>query len=671
MDYIIQALRFFFASLDEAAIWLIELAYDLLIKLADTNIFGDVLGVFAKRIYVLLAIFMMFKMALSLINYLISPDDFYAKDKGFSKLIINTMVAIILLVSVEYIFNAAFKVQGEIIENNIIPKLILGTEGSAQLEREIEERPGKDVTFAIYSAFIKPDKKNINSDACDNIYALPSNGVDNTVSNCINAIPGLSVKGIDNLEAAVRNRDAKNLLDLLPEKNSNGLIFEYPLVITSLVGVFVAFIFISFCFDISLRAIKLGFLQLIAPIPIISYIDPKSGKDGLFKKWYKMCFETYFDLFVRLIAVFFAIFVISLFTLTEFRSYSTGDVITWQNPLLKIFIILGALTFAKELPKLITDLTGFKSEGKFTVNPLRKLNATPFAGKTLSTLGGAFAGGIAGHRVGNILGGALLGAGKGFGTTPFMGTKDGKNAFNEGANNAYKSLMGKDFIRFEPTKMMLAGESHIKEVGDPLKEAYSRLNALKTKLNIASNNSVLEAEKLQKNGIDLNKLDDTKKSLLQRHDGQSAMTAKAKSAYEGIASKLGEMTDDYNSAQKAIKSGLINPSSPAYQSYQSIIKNYENLQQESNRLETEYNHALNDEKQISDVLNTIDAYEQVTKAETELRGQVSKMEKDIKDLSSEKSQRERFYNYDPAPTKDVNKLIKDYQQKKETTDSNK
>ena len=60
------------------------------------------------------------------------------------------------------------------------------------------------------------------------------------------------------------------------------------------------------------------------------------------------------------------------------------------NPFVKVFIILGALMFAKQLPKLISDLTGMKMDGKFTLNPLKKMSEVPIAGKAANlAIGGA------------------------------------------------------------------------------------------------------------------------------------------------------------------------------------------------------------------------------------------------------------------------------------------
>ena len=175
----------------------------------------------------------------------------------------------------------------------------------------------------------------------------------------------------------------------------------------------VAWILLMFCIDVAIRVVKLGFLQLIAPIPIISYIDPQGSKDGMFKKWTKTCISTYVDIFVRLMAISFAIFIINIICTGEMVKLSTGKEITIaQTGILRfafvqILIILGALLFAKQVPKLIEDLTGIKLSGTFTLNPMKRINEAPLLGKAAAFAGGAVAGAVAGHRVGSTLRGAV------------------------------------------------------------------------------------------------------------------------------------------------------------------------------------------------------------------------------------------------------------------------
>jgi hypothetical protein len=153
--------------------------------------------------------------------------------------------------------------------------------------------------------------------------------------------------------------------------------------------------------DLGVRSIKLAFLQLIAPIPIISYVDPKSGKDGLFKKWYQMCFKTYISLFVRLLALYFAVYIISMVADMQLVDIIDGSYVT--NKLVAIFIIIGALMFAKQLPKILEGL-GIKldGDGKFTLNPLKKFEEGALGGKNIT---GMARGALAGTA------GALSGAG--------------------------------------------------------------------------------------------------------------------------------------------------------------------------------------------------------------------------------------------------------------------
>ena len=132
---------------------------------------------------------------------------------------------------------------------------------------------------------------------------------------------------------------------------------------------------------------KLGFLQLISPIPIISYIDPSSSKNGMFSKWLKEVGKTYADLFIRLGAVYFAITLIAALM-------QNSDLGT-TNFLARVFIILGILIFANQIPKLIGDLLGVKIDGNFSLNPMRKINSSPIANAVVGGEAGLGGGGVA------------------------------------------------------------------------------------------------------------------------------------------------------------------------------------------------------------------------------------------------------------------------------------
>ena len=57
-----------------------------------------------KNLYVLLAVFMVFKLTFSFIQYMVSPDKMLDKDQGVGKLIVNAIVMLVMLILLPIIF---------------------------------------------------------------------------------------------------------------------------------------------------------------------------------------------------------------------------------------------------------------------------------------------------------------------------------------------------------------------------------------------------------------------------------------------------------------------------------------------------------------------------------------------------------------------------------------
>ena len=184
--------------------------------------------------------------------------------------------------------------------------------------------------------------------------------------------------------------------------NREEFIMDYKFIFSTAVGVFVCLILIGFCMDVAVRSIKLAFYQLIAPIPIISYVDPKSGKDGMFKKWYQAVLKTYVSLFVRLLALYFAVYIISMVVHGQIVDSVDGSKIS--SPLLVVFVVIGALMFAKELPKILEGI-GIKLDGNgFSINPIKKLEDNAIGGKVITKKAKGAIGGAAAVGVSSVLG---------------------------------------------------------------------------------------------------------------------------------------------------------------------------------------------------------------------------------------------------------------------------
>ena len=115
MDFIIQLLRTVFYSLDSIVYGLIPNVYALLIQITRTSIFTQPeIHTFSKRIYELIGIFMLFKVTVSIINYVLNPDDFVDKEKGFTNIIKRIILSLVMLVLAPYIFQEAYNLQAVI-----------------------------------------------------------------------------------------------------------------------------------------------------------------------------------------------------------------------------------------------------------------------------------------------------------------------------------------------------------------------------------------------------------------------------------------------------------------------------------------------------------------------------------------------------------------------------
>ena len=145
MWFIKIMVRFFF-TIDSALFNFIATLYDLLIAISRTSVLsqGDI-AQFATRIEILLGIFMLFKMSFSLITYIVNPDDFTDKQKGFGKLVQNSVISLVLLVLVPYIFQMAFSLQAKILDDNILAKLLLGEKIQDKKNDSIIDRDRKSV----------------------------------------------------------------------------------------------------------------------------------------------------------------------------------------------------------------------------------------------------------------------------------------------------------------------------------------------------------------------------------------------------------------------------------------------------------------------------------------------------------------------------------------------
>ena len=135
-------------------------------------------------------------------------------------------------------------------------------------------------------------------------------------------------------------------------------VYNYMFIITGVVGVAMTYIIISFAIDIAVRMIELIVLEILSPLFIATFVDPKSAQSGPFKNWLSAVGKSYVSLYIRLAIIALMVLLVSIINQSKMFQ-SMGDVSGWA----KIFMVIGLLIFAKKAPKWIGDMIGIKGDG--------------------------------------------------------------------------------------------------------------------------------------------------------------------------------------------------------------------------------------------------------------------------------------------------------------------
>lgn len=384
--------------IDSIVYSLISIAYQVFIAVSKVSLYGNIddkINALTDRIYVILGVTMLFVLAYNIILLILNPDKATSSgDKSLSGLFKNFVFSIVLITLLPTAFDYMTKLQNDIIDSHVIESIILGSSDSNSGNLE---QMGSNVATIIYSTFYHP----VDSD-------------DNALSYAqCKSNSGASASCGDYVSAYDKGRSGKvrefitdsKLEDALTSKNPT---MDYLPVVSTVCGVIALFMFISYAIDIGIRVAKLAFFQIIAPVPVILRITKPSG--GTFSKWSSNLVKTYLSLFLRLITIYFAMFLIQLIT----DSFGNTDGGIFANAgsistLVKLFagliVIIGILLFAKEVPKLLEDFLGSASGGGFSPKSIAKkvggITGAPLIGGALGA-----AGALAGRGIGAAAGAA-------------------------------------------------------------------------------------------------------------------------------------------------------------------------------------------------------------------------------------------------------------------------
>ena len=386
-------LGYIFLAIDSVVYFFVSQGFKMYIALAQFKLFDDkVFDDLINRTYIIIGVIALFIVAYALLNSIINPDNASKGDKSLSKIVKNFIFAIIGIAIVPTIFNYFYYFQRVVLCNNLIPKILLAQKGDdSQADLLNDDKIGTQFATYLFQSFFYPKSiENMNMTDVDNDGdLLKSEAVKVEVGLIDDVFSDEENVNIEKYKDYDSDNKGNYNLQMAYEGAMNGEMFftafrpfllgdvgfansvlnntvNYMIIISTIAGVYCAYVLASLCIDMAIRAVKLGYLELIAPLPIMTLIIP--GKDGVFKAWIKKTGSCAFEVFTRLFIVSFVIYLIrtipQLFTATSF-SYggctTSFGIITAL--LIRALVYCGLLTFLKQAPKFLSEATGIKSDG--------------------------------------------------------------------------------------------------------------------------------------------------------------------------------------------------------------------------------------------------------------------------------------------------------------------
>lgn len=378
----LDLIRSFLGLFDKAFYGLLAVLYRVFFNVTTLDLFGENIMRFFQRVQIIIGVYMMFQLAMTIMKGIIDPENFTKTEggsKGIVSRIIISLFMLVLLIPTRtdgnnefekqinnqgLLFGSLNSLQYRIISNNTIGKLILGLDdeginyvnpsddGEAQLIAS-SNMFASSVLKGFYRINLIPEEDRD-----------PKDNPEDKLPEQINAY-----RMCKNMSDEVREKytrldaDPFDIIDLVNETCSNDgkkYMFTQVPFISSLTAIVFCVVLLSFTIDVTVRSVKLAMLRLLAPIPIISYMDPKGSKDGAFNSWVKTLTSTYLDLFVRLATVYFVLYIIQDIIVSGLSINSVGGSVGIFS---YILIFIGLFAFAWQAPKFIRELLGIKGDG--------------------------------------------------------------------------------------------------------------------------------------------------------------------------------------------------------------------------------------------------------------------------------------------------------------------
>ena len=398
--------------LDKMLYGLINIFYEVFIKLSAHQLFSDTyIDQVSSRVYALIGILAVFMIGFKLLQSIANPSKLTEEKGGVAGMPMRILKMLVLIIIVPIGFSVAYDIQGIIIgytevldddkeptgeytynaSDNIIFRIVLGEDFEPTINL------GESIYFSL-----------------------------TTVSDPKNS-------EVASYFAAIESGELSDIKDeALDAKDGDEYIFSWYYLVTLLVAFGVLIILGMSAVELAIRLIKLGLLEMFAPIFIVALIQD-SDKFS-FDNWLKTVIKTFTYLFIRVLVLSLVIFIAigigeminvysSCVTATKATAQTAcsaakselllqliplpdfdGTATEWAISLLSnLFLLIGAFIFMGKSVAFFEAVTGVKLESNVSIKDGLKVAAgVAMGGAGLALGAGALGLGVAGKTGGYI-----------------------------------------------------------------------------------------------------------------------------------------------------------------------------------------------------------------------------------------------------------------------------
>lgn len=592
--------------------------YDFIAKITDIfydialvlNVNGEGISKLANsitdKLFIVILIYMIFRGTITMLSYLVDPESFQDKAKGGATFIKKILISIVLLISINPIFNLLGTIQADIIDSDIVTNLFNGNKTNTVFETDggqtiyfMSMSPrcddsylvatfskGEHLSLETLKPFVQPygqtDMANLigepvyycGADMTDlfngnyDDYKYIDSDPDSTYQT-MSGILSPRTSAMDYLGPSVYN----STNGTWPDQHEYNIDFNFFFCLV--VGIVILLVLISFTFDVVIRAFNLVVLKVLAPVPIIAYMSPK-GKDAeMLGIWIKKVISTWASLFIRLIALEFALAIISIIC--------DGGVLPDNSFgfIESLFVIFGALMFAKKLPQLLEEIIpGFKLSGGFELNPFKRISNDALGGKAalgLAAGAGAMALGAATNfaqrgvegvqamsnatNTREALRSVFGGAARTVGSTVAGGARAGVNAFNRTRKDGnmfgglWKGYQTSMYSKLKREEFHRQGGTVGRTIAADLHRWTGTLTAGQQEAIVAEQQDSYVSQAEQRLATDKRNLAERKANELRPYELYTEQSVKIKSRLKAIVDNDGEVKAKQALLDNAIATG--------------------------------------------------------------------------------------------------------------------